>query len=485
VLLRQQALSSVRWTILSSFGRTSFQFLQLIVLARLLNPSDFGAIAVVAAILAFIQIIADAGISNAVIYHRDITQQQLSSLYWLSILVSLLLGASILALSHSISDLYQQPVLAHLFVFAAFTLVIITAGQQLRVVAQKKLHFGTLAKIDLVAAGFGCFAAIFFALIDAKVYSFAIGTMITAIFTSLFLWLFLAKDWRPSRHFQWKDIRPFLQFGGFTIGNNLVGALNSQIDILLGGRMLDAKNIGFYSVPKDLTVRISNLITPIITQVGFPVMVKAQGDRALLKEIYLNAMRMTASVYFPIFFAMGLFAPEIVSVMLGPKWHDSVVILRACAALALFRSVSAPVGSLLSACGRPDLNFYWNLALLGIMPLAVWVGGRVGGPLGIATALTVIAILSYWPGWYFLVRNLCGVSFKEYMLQNAIPLGITMVAGLIIYITIMPIETSWVRLILGLFIGCFFYLALSWKFNIVWRKIIGEVIFKKNNGYFH
>lgn len=476
--IRKQALSGVRWTTFSSLSRAALQFAQIAILARLLTPSDFGLIALVIAIMAFLQIFADAGISNAIIHYQDISQEQHSSLYWLNVSVSIFLALTLATSSYWVASWYQQPPLQYLLMLAAVTLVVGALGLQIRVLAQKHLRFAELAKVELIAALMGFVVAVSLAWMGAGVYSLIAGSLMTAVIGCLLVWLRLADGWRPQARLRLAEIRQFLKFGAYMVGNNLANTFNSQIDVLLGGRLLGMQSIGLYSVPKDLNLRIGNIINPIITQVGLPVMAKAQGDEALLKRVYLQTMRMTASVNFPIYIALGVFAPEIVNLILGEQWHDAVPLLQIFSIWALLRSTGNPVGSLLMARGRADLSFKWNMVWLIIMPPSIWAGSQFG-TLGMAIAMAAIGVLAYWPNWYFLVRPLCGAKLGEYSTQMAVPLILAIIAGFAGFQAANLFDGDVMRLVIGLMLGCVVYLLLSRKFNATWFDAMKELLYKK------
>lgn len=477
--LRKRAFSGVRWTTFSSFGRAVLQFLQIAILARLLAPADFGLIALVVAVMAFLQIFADAGISNAIIHYQEIEQKQLSSLYWLNVGVSIILALALAASSGWVSVWYQQPELRHLLFLAAVTLVVTAIGQQLRVVSQKNLRFAVLAKLELVSALVGFFVAVALALAGTGVYALMAGTFSAAVVGCVLAWLWLSDGWRPRARLRFGEIRHFVTFGAYMIGNNLVNTFNSQVDILLGGRLLGIQVIGLYSVPKDLCLRIGGVINPIVTQVGLPVMSKAQGDECLLKRIYLQTLRMTGSVNFPIYVLLGMFAPEIVHLLLGEQWLGAIPLMQIFAVWALLRSTVNPVGSLLMARGRVDLSFKWNVAWLVVFPPAIWVGSQFGAA-GMAIAMTGLGVVAYWPNWYFLVRPLCGAELREYSLQLAVPLVLSIAGGMAGHFSTYLLEGNLLRLIVGVLVGGLVYLALSWRFNSVWVNAMIELAIPKS-----
>jgi lipopolysaccharide exporter len=477
--LRSQTFSGVRWTTFSSLGRTALQIVQVAILARLLTPADFGLFAVVLAIMAFLQIFADAGISNAIIHYQDITQKQLSSLYWLNVSASLLLATLVAVTSPWLSNWYHEPLLQYLLMLAATTLVASSLGQQIKVVAQKNLLFAKLAKVELIAAFFGFIAAICLAWLDAGVFSMIIGSLVTAVISSLLLWALLSEGWRPKLRLQLGEIRKFLKFGAYMVGNNLANTFNMQIDILLGTRLLGAQLIGMYSLPKELSLRIAGVINPIITQVGLPIMASAQGNTPLLKRIYLQTIRMTASINFPAYVSLAIFAPEIVRLILGEKWLPAIPLLQIFACWALLRSIGNPAGILLMARGRADLSFKWNMLLLLIMPPTIWIGSQFG-IMGMAVAMATIGVVLYIPSWYFLIRPLCGATLGEYSMQMAVPLVLSILAGVISYLSVYFWEDNLLRLSIGVPVGGLVYVGLSWRFNRVWVDAMIELgLFKK------
>src|SRR5206468_9053256 len=125
-----------------------------------------------------------------------------------------------------------------------------------------------------------------------------------------------------------------------------------------------------------LSLRLAGVINPIVTEVSLPVLAGAQHDRLLVKRVYLQTIRMTASVTFPAYIALAAFGPEVVHVVLGDGWQKAAPLLRILACWALLRSIGNPVGTMLMALGRPGLSFTWNIALLIVMPPIVWLGSQ-------------------------------------------------------------------------------------------------------------
>lgn len=465
--LKQRTFSAVRWIAVAMVAKAGLQFFQLAILARLLAPADFGLMAVVLAVTSFLQIFADFGVSFAIIHHQTISREQLSSLYWLNVGSSIVLAVLIVLASPWVAAYYFQPELASLLALSAVPLVIGAVGQQIRVVAEKNMRFDVLAKIEVAGAIIGIVFAVGIALAGGGVYALVGGAMANVAMLTVLLWLFLADGWRPMLVFRIREIHHFLRFGAYMIGDNLLNTANSQVDVLLGAKILGTQSIGAYSVTKEFCLGVSRAFNPIITRVGTPMMAKAQDEEALMKKVYLQTMRMTASVNFPVYFALGVFAPEVVNIVFGHKWSDAVPLMQVFAVWALLRSTFNPVGSLLMAKGRSDLSFKWNLALFLVFPPVVWLGSSWGQS-GLALSSLFLLIMVFVPNWYFLVRPLCGAGFREYSEQFLSPLFASISAAAAAFGVAWWFSGDVARLSVGVLVGGAVYVGLSSRINREW-----------------
>lgn len=465
--LKQNTFSAVRWIAVAMVIKAGLQFLQLAILARLLVPADFGLMAIVVALTAFLQIFADFGVSSAIIHHQEISREQLSSLYWLNVGSSVVLAVLIVLAAPWVSAYYGQTELQPLLALSAITLVVAATGQQLRVVAEKNMRFDVLAKLEAAGSLTGFLIAVGIAMAGGGVYALVGGAMANAAMLTVLLWFYISDGWRPQMVFRIREIRHFLNFGAYMIGSNLVNTISYQVDVLIGAKILGTESIGTYSLAKDFSIGISRLFNPIITRVGTPMMAKVQSDEALMKIVYLKTMRMTASVNFPIYIAIGVFASEVVNIVFGSKWSDAIPLLQVFAAWGLLRSTANPVGSLLIARGRADLSFKWNLAIFCIAPPIVWLGS-MWGPLGLALSSLGLMIGMFIPTWYFLVKPLCGAGFWEYSQQFLPPLFASTVAAIVAFSAAFWFSGDIVHLSVGALVGGLVYVGLSSRINREW-----------------
>ena len=477
--LRHQTFTAIRWTTLAMVGRSALQFAQMAILARLLMPADFGLMAIVVSVTAFMQVFTDLGVSTAIIHYQEISQSQLSSLYWLNVTVGLTLMVLLMAASSLISGaIFHQPALQPILILISVNFLFLAAGQQLRVMAEKALHFSVLAKVEISAALGGCATAVVWAWYSPTVYALVAGVLVSGLIETSLLWMLASQGWRPAFRFHPGEIRHFLRFGGYIIAGDFVNSLNRQADILIGGRIFPAATLGSYSLPRGLSLNVSAVTNPIITRVGLPVMAKTQHDTNFLKSVYLKTMRMTASVNFPVYIALAVFSREAVVIVLGKKWIDSAHLLVFLAIFGMFRSCGNPAGSLIYAVGKADLAFRWNLALLFVMFPALWLAAHFGIT-GLAAGQAVLMAGLVIPMWYFLIRPNCGARLGEYLLTLLSPLAAALIAVLAGYLAVSHLSIPLWRLSGAALVAMPVYLAASWIVNRSWVIAMRQLIFRQ------
>lgn len=472
--LKERTFSAVRWTTTAAVSRVLLQIAQVAVLARLLEPEDYGLMALVAVVLAFGSLFADMGVNSAFVQRRDVTAEQRSSLFWLNVSVSVGIALLVVALSPILASFYGDARLQPLMMLAATTFVLTAMGQQVKMAAEKALHFRPVVLLDISSAALGFVAAVLAALGGLGVYALVIAGLVTASVGSLLAWILLADGWRPMWRLRMEDVRPFLGFGGALVVNNIANQINLTLDVFLGGRLLSKEALGLYSVPRNLALQIQFMVNPIITRVGFPLIAQVQKDAQRVRSIYLKTLNMTSATNAPIYIGIAFFAPEIIAIYLGPGWERSGDLLRLLALWGGLRSTGNPVGSLLLGVGRADLAMRWNLALLLIYPPLLWLGSQYG-PEGMASAMLGLMGVLFVPGWIFLVRPICEVRLVEYCVAALKPF---VLAGIVIapaYALAGLFDGPVPRLITGVGVAAPSYLAISWMVNREWVQALLEL----------
>lgn len=432
--LRKKATSGIKWTAVSSFITSGLSFLQLAVLGRLLDPADFGLMAMVMVVIGLAQAYADMGISNAIIHRQDTSRDQLSSLYWLNIFAGIIVFALIVATTPLIVAFYHEPRLKNLLILSAIIFLVTPIGQQFQILLQRELRFNQLAIIEIVSTLIGVGVTILTAFSGQGVYSLIWGQLSTAIVKTLMISTIGLKEWRPHLHFRRNDLEGYLGFGLYQMGERSINYLGWNLDKLFIGVLLGAQSLGYYNIAYQLMVKPFMLFNPIITRVAFPLFAKIQDDNRRLCSGYLDAIRVIALVLFPVYMGMIVLAKPFILLLMGHNWLPAVPVFQILAILGFFYSLGNPLGSLLLAKGRADLGFYLNVFMILLYGAAIWLGGQ-SGVNGVASALVIATSLVLFPIGFWIRWLLIRMRPSEYVLAFLPMLIAAMIMGGLIHYT--------------------------------------------------
>lgn len=474
--LKERAFSSIRWTAFSMGTRAGVAFLQLAVLARILSPEDFGLQALAMTVIGMLAVFSDLGISSAIIHYDDISDEQLSSLYWLNVGLGVFLTLVVLLLSPLVAGFYANDALQPILLILSFVFIINASAQQLRVIAEKELQFSALARIEIASTLIGFTVALSSALLGAAVYALTYGYIATVGSFSMLCWLLLSRGWRPRLAFKWSDVSKHVRFGIHLLGVSVANTLSYQADVIVAGRMFSAAQVGLYFQPRELSMRIMLIINPIVTRVGLPLIAKVQNDRQALAKIYADTILMTASINFPVYAALALFAPEVVGIVLGSKWMAASGFMRAVAIWCAIRSIGNPIGSLLVGTGRTRQALVSSVTITLLVFSTVWLSADRFGLVGIPYALAALYTALIIPFWYFNVEPASGLSFVRYHTQLAKPAAATAAALLAAWSAALGFETPVLRLLAGGISGGIVYLLCSIWWNRRWITAVRQLV---------
>jgi lipopolysaccharide exporter len=449
--LKRVAASAVQWNIASSGIIFAVQFAQLTVLARLLLPRDFGLAATVMVILGFIQAYADMGISNAIIHRQDTTADQLHSLYWLNVFSGMIVFVLLLAAIPVIVMFYDEPRLRSLMFCGALILLISPWGQQFQILLQKELKFKVLAFIEAASVLAG----------------FAISTT-AAILGLGALSLVLA-------HFAIVDLEGYLAFGLYQMGARTVNLIAARLDQFFISLFLGPVALGYYSMAWGLTIQPMYRINAVLTRVTFPVFASIQVDTPRLKRGYMFVMWILSTVNSPIMLGLIVVAPRLVPLVLGAKWALAVSTIQVLAIAGWLRTMGNPIGALLLAKGRADLDFKWDVAVALIQAPVLYVVGRYGSLESVAIAVVLLAGINLAAMYVLLSRWLIGPCLSEYsrVLLTPLLLAALMAASIFAVSHVAPLLSSLVLVTIQIALGILVYGTLSF---LIQRPKWSEVV---------
>ena len=404
----------MKWTTVGTLAVTISNVLKISILARFLSKDDFGIFAILTFFLGFFNLFSDMGFTTAILHKQNIKKNEYASLYWFNITFCIFLYLILFLITPIISDFYNEPKLDYLIKVLSLSIIINSIGLQFRTIETKNLSFKLINIFDLIASFVSLLFAVWLAVNGYGVLSLVYSIVLQYIISNCLLFILGLKNYGLTFYFRFKDLKPFLKIGLFQVGGQTSNFINQNLDILIIGKIFSQEILGGYSLAKQLVFRPAQVINPILTKVAAPALAKFQDNLELLKKNYLKLINIVSSINIITYLMLIIFAPIIVNLFYGGGYTIIVLYVRILCVYMVFRSIGNPIGSLVIATGRTDIEFLWNTLLLILMPFAVYFGSLFG-IVAVTISLTVTMMLLFVPSWYFLVRKMTGATLKEYL----------------------------------------------------------------------
>jgi O-antigen/teichoic acid export membrane protein len=421
--LREIAAGGVAWTSSAMVVTTVVQFGQIAVLARILDPGDFGLIALSLIVVNFGVAFSDMGLSYVLIARQLRSPNVLSSLYWTNVIAGGLVACAVLALAPLLADFFNAPGLRPLLHWTALIFLLTAVGQQFHVLLQRDLRFGVIARAESFAAVAGAAAAVSLAVAGAGAKSFVIGFALKEGMRSAWM-IAAARPWRPHLRLRFHEIREHLGFGAYTTGNLLAHFGAQDIDYIIVGRVLGPAVLGPYMLGYQVTMAPMRRVYPVLSRVALPMFAMPESDDERVGRGYAELLKMLALTILPALALVGGLAPVLVPTLFGDGWEITVAVLPALALAGAIRTLNDPAGTVFIAKDRPDLGFKINAATLVALTVAIFGAAQIGIEAVAWAYAGVVAV--YMVVVAYMIRRLIGLPLARQ--ATAVAPGLTVAA---------------------------------------------------------
>lgn len=458
---RQKAISGVKWTTLSSVFSAVVSIARIAILARLLDKSVFGLIAIVMFILGISRLFMDMGVSVAILHRQNITDNEYSSLYCFNLILGGVLFAIITLIAPWVAQFYGEPELLSVVPIMAFTILLAVIGLQHKVIERKELNFKFIEIVEITANIIAFVVAVVLAYMGHGVYALVYSALAQFLFSNVIYTIRGLRSRKYTLRLKKAELKPFLSIGAYQMAGQFLNYFSSQMDTLLIGKLLGMNILGGYNLAKSLAGRPMGIINPIVNKVAAPVLAQMQNNEQKMQSSFLRLIKILALINFPIYFGAAALSNSIIEVLYGtPYLEYSIVFMWMCFYM-LLRSLGNPVGSIITAKGRTDLDFYWNILVLLSMPLTIWVTIQFNINI-VALGLFLLMFLYTFISFYMVIRKVLTISLWEYIGQFKYPLLLSSIMFVVVLVINILISNSLLSLIIGTSVGAITYLFMSY-----------------------
>lgn len=290
----------------------------IILLARLLDPSDYGLLAMVTAVIGIGELVRDFGLSSAAIQAKTLTKGQKSNLFWVNSGIGLVLAIAATAAAGLIAQLYGDDRVQIVTMVLSLTFLLNGISTQFRADLARNFLFGKLAASEIAGQAFGIAAGIVFALLGFGYWALVIQQLTQVFITQIFL--LIVTPWSPGWIDRKATIRPFLNYGVNVLGTQLIGYVARNVDSVVIGTRFGAYDLGLYNRAFQLMMMPLLQIQAPSTRVALPVLSRLQDQRERFASFINVGQTALIGVVGFAFAALGAQAPAAVSLFLGPQW---------------------------------------------------------------------------------------------------------------------------------------------------------------------
>jgi O-antigen/teichoic acid export membrane protein len=397
----------------------------LMILARLLGPKDFGLVGMVTAFTGVLNLFRDFGLSSAAVQRETVTDEQVSTLFWINTLLGLVLGLVAAAMAPMIAAFYHEPRLVGVTFVLAAGFLFNAVGVQHSVLLQRQMRFTALAVIGVASLIIGTAVAMGGAWAGYGYWALVAMTVTLPLTNTIGLWLFTG--WIPGMPRRRAGIRSMMRFGGTLTLSGLVVYIANNFEKVLLGRFWGADVIGIYGRAYQLINIPTDNLNSVAGEVGFSALSRLQDDPVRLKSYFLKGYSLIVAMTLPVTFACALFADDMVFVLLGAKWKEAVPIFRLLAPTILVFAIANPLSWLLSSIGLVGRLLKMSLVIAPLM-IAGYLVAVPYGPKGVAFALSAIMTMWLVPLVIWALHG-TSISPRDILLVVSRPLAAGTVAG--------------------------------------------------------
>jgi len=456
--LKNKALMGMVWKAVEKISGTGISFIIGVILARILMPTDYGLIGMLAIFFAFTELFIDSGFSSALIQKKDRTDVDYSTIFYFNLIVSVLLYVLLFFLAPLIASFFNTPQLSLLTRVLSLNILInsLSLVQQTRLTIN--LEFRPQAFVSLLCVIISGSIGVLMAYQGFGVWALVIQNISSSIIrTSLYFYI---NKWVPLWVFSVSSFKQLFSYSSKLLGAGFVGAIFNNIYSLLIGKIFNARDVGFYTRAKQFPQLLSDLITSILQGVTFPIMTSIQDDRNRLVSVYGRLMRMIFFFVIPVLTLFALLTEPFVRLLLTEKWMPVIPLIQWLCFARMITPISSLNMNILNTIGRSDLFFKVDMVKI---PLAI-IALIITIPLGLMavvighfiTTFISFFINAYYPGKIF------GFGARKQIMEMKLTVYATLIMSVCVFLMMKVLPGDFLKLLICIPIGLAIFMFASY-----------------------
>ncbi len=391
------------WSAIENLGPRVLQISVSIILARLLDPSVFGLVGMLALFMALAQVFGDSGFTASLVQKKVLTEDDEKSIFILNIAAGIFLAAIMCLISPLVARFYEQPVLMPMLCAQSLSIVISSFCLVQTALLQRSMQFKKTATIRTASTISGAIIGVLMAYFGFGVWSLVVSLLSASAVQMVLLWSL--SDWRPKGKVRLECIRRMWSFSSYLLYCNLIGVAYQNLYTVIIGKFYSPTSLGYYDRANNLRMLPAGIMTGIVNRVAFPLFSRSQDDKPLLLKRIREIVRGTLFLSAGCLTLLAVMADPLVPFLMSEKWRPAIPLLR----ILCYAGVLAPVHALylmaLQAQGYSKQNFRLECIKMVNGIVAVYLVYPYGVK-ALAWSFVVLTGISYFLNAYYNVKLL-------------------------------------------------------------------------------
>lgn len=457
-----KATKGVAWSAVERVFTIGIQFILNIIIARILSPTDYGIIGMLAIFLSISQCLIDSGFTNALIQTKERKDKDYGTVFLFNLFISLVIYLILFISAPAIAKFYNLELLTVVLRVVGLNLIITALSNVQKTIFTINVDFRTQSFISIPSAILSGVIGIAFAYSGAGVWALVAQTLSNGLIMTILYWLFSKERFKIVFAKE-----SFFRLGGFGIKlmfSGLLDTVYNNLYALFIGKKYSAEDLGYYSRAEQFAIFPATTFTDIISRVAYPILCQNQGDKKELSRVYTKFIKSSCFVIFPLMIGLSALSKPLILILLTDKWAQAIIPLAILALNGMWSPIIRINLNLLQAVGRSDLFLKLEI-IKKTISIGILLFTLKYGIIWICFGRFIYSMIALLINMYYTV-NIIGKSYLNQIKDWFLNFIIAVIMGVCVILSTLHIVSPVLQLIVGSFVGVFIYFLLAFCFKL-------------------
>lgn len=469
--IKKKLFNGIFWSAVERYSGTIMSLIVSMILARLLQPEDYGIVAIVLVVIGFLNIFSSMGVGPAIIQRNDFTEKDINDLFTVSLLMAMLLSSILFGSSWAIAAYYSDKQIVPICQLLSICVFFYSLNMVPHALMSKNMRFKEMAKRTLVVQLVTGTLSVVAAFKGCGVYALLISPILSPIMTFVYFWK--CYPVYVSKNFSIDPLKKIWSFSSYLFAFDFFNYFAANLDKLIIGKLLPLEALGYYEKSYRLMQMPLQNVSSVVSPVMQPIMSSFQNDYEEMASKYNRIVKFLATISFPLAIVLFFTGNELVYLFFGSQWSSAVPSFRVFALALPFQMILNTSGGIWSASNATKYMFWTGMVNTLIICLGYIMGACCGvNIVYVASGWACGTVLCFINTYYFMYHKLFKVSFVRLLLLLGPPFvnSIILVVCYLLLDHYLTFSSVVALLTLKVFIGLIVsvsFIQLSQQYNIV------------------